>query len=106
MVAVLRRELPAVRYRWWLVDDTDPDRVRAALDQAAVAVAAGLPVPVLVGAQVPRHWGLLLARDPDGGQLRCYNPAGRVVRVDPGEIGTGRLEGLGFPHLQAVVVPR
>jgi len=106
MVAVLRQELPATRYQWWLVDDTDPASVRSALDRAGAAVAAGHPVPVLVGARVPRHWVLLLSADPAGGALVFYNPTGRTVRLAESEIAAGRLAGLSWPHLQAVVVPR
>lgn len=103
VAAVLNHHLPGTRYRWRMVDDTDPASVGTALSAALAAVAAGHPVPVLVGARIPRHWVLLLARDP-GGELVFYNPAGgTVVRLDPAEIGTGPLAGLGYPHLQAVV---
>lgn len=105
MVAVLGQELPGVRYRWWLVDDTDPASVVAGLDRAGAAVAAGHPVPVLVGARLPRHWVLLTGRQPAGGVLVFFNPVGRTVRLAETELAAGGRAGLSWPHLQAVVVP-
>jgi hypothetical protein len=38
-------------------------------------------------------------------QLTFYNPAGTVARLAAPEVRGGRLGPLGFPHLQAVVLP-
>jgi hypothetical protein len=97
------RHRPGVRYRWRMVDDTDRRSIDRALADAAAAVRAGHPVPFLIGAIVPRHWVLLLA---DGDELTFYNPApGSVVRIGAGALRDGRADPLGYPHVQAVVLP-
>jgi len=102
VVSAVNRHRPGVRYGWRMVDDTDQRSIDRALADAAAAVRAGHPVPFLIGRFVPRHWVLLLA---DGDELTFYNPAGSVVRIGAGELRAGRADPLGFPHVQAVVLP-
>jgi hypothetical protein len=92
-----------VRYGWRVIDDTDPDSRRPAIREAVAAVAAGYPVPVLVGGAVPRHWVLLI--DAGNDRLSFYNPSGRVVRLRTADVLDGKISGLGFDHLQGVVLP-
>jgi hypothetical protein len=104
MATALNAGQRAVRYGWRMVDDTDPAGVGRAVEDAAASAGAGHPVPVLIGATVPRHWVLLLAAA--GFDLTFYNPApGSVVRLAAGELRAGRADPLGFPHVQAVVLP-
>jgi hypothetical protein len=99
------RHRPGVAYRWRMVDDADPDSVGPAVEDAVAAVRDGHPVPLLIGALVPRHWVLLIGA-ADGDRLTFYNPAaGAVARLAAADVRGGRMEPLGFPHLQAVVVP-
>jgi hypothetical protein len=103
VASALGRHRPGVRYRWRMVDDTDRRSIERAVADARAAVRAGHPVAVLIGAVVPRHWVLLLR---DGDELTFYNPApGSVVRIGAGELLAGRADPLGFPHVQAVVLP-
>lgn len=75
-------------------------RVTRDLARAREAAAAGWPVPVLVGARIPRHYVLLLGSD-DQGRMLAYNPGrGRVVAADPDD-----LRPFGFPRFFAAVVP-
>lgn len=111
MVAALNGRVapPGVRYGWRMVDDTDPASVGAVLRDAVAALEAGQVVPVLVGNSYPRHWVLLTGlrrRDGQVGELVFYNPSGSVVRVPVTDFVQGRSSGLGFPHAQAMVVPR
>ena len=63
----LRDHVPAAgRYRVRLVDDTSPADVEALLSAVDAALAAGQPVPLVVGSLVPRHYVLALCRDGDG----------------------------------------
>jgi hypothetical protein len=103
VATALDRHRPGVRYRWRMVDDSNRHSVDRAVADARAAARAGHPVPFLIGAVVPRHWVLLLA---EGDELTFYNPApGAVVRIGAGELLVGRADPLGFPHVQAVVLP-
>jgi hypothetical protein len=107
MVAWLRRHAPAAGpHRVRLVDDGDPRDVAAVIAEAGAALAAGRPVPLLVGAFVPRHYCLALAPDSDTA-WRVYEPSSGEVRVVPHAVlGTPRLAPLlGFGHLEAVLLP-
>lgn len=87
-----------VRYRWrpaW-----PPDR----LADVCAALAAGWPVPMLIGAGIPRHWVLLTAAD--GAAVQCYEPsAGALVTVSIVDLRRNRLTPLGFPRVFAYVLP-
>jgi hypothetical protein len=93
-----------VRYRWrpwWGVRDR--------LTDVLAAVDAGLPVAMLVGRIVPRHWVLLLTRDRmrAPGVVACYEPSSGQVRVVELEaIRTASLVNVGFPRPYAFVLPR
>lgn len=93
-------------YRVRLVDDADPADVDAALAAADSALSAGRPVPLLVGAFVPRHYCLALSRQEDG-RWHVYEPTSGQVRVlDLGLVRRRSLRGaLGFDHLHAVFLP-
>ncbi len=105
MVAWLRRHLPAAGpYRVRLVDDTDAGDVAALLDAVGVALRAARPVPLLVGAFLPRHY--VLATGVRDGRWTVYEPTSAELReIDPADVGAHRL-GLGFPRLHAALVPR
>lgn len=106
MVGWLRHHVPgAGPYRVRLVDDSDVADVAAAVAAAGVALAAGRPVPLLVGATVPRHYVLALARH--GGGWRVYEPTSGQVRVlDPALVQTHHLTPvLGYARLHAVLLP-
>lgn len=75
------------RFEARLLDDADPS-ASSLVDQAALALAAGVPVPLYVGgdlsggiaAAVPRHVVLLVGRE--AGTFRVYEPgSARVLPV-------------------------
>jgi hypothetical protein len=77
---------------------------RDELADVAAAVAAGQPVPMLVGNVIPRHWVLLVALVSD--EFRCYEPSSGDIRpCRIGDIRAGRLSGLGFPRPFVFVLP-
>jgi hypothetical protein len=80
--------------------------VAAALDATRAALAAGRPVPLLVGAFVPRHYCMALTENGDGA-WRVYEPtSGRVQALDPELIGRRALAPvLGFDRLHALLLP-
>ena len=85
-------------YRWRSA------RPRDSLADVCAGLAAGLPVAMLIGSAIPRHWVLLT--ELDGSVVRCYEPsAGRLVEVALEEIRTGRLGGVGFPRAFAFALP-
>ncbi|CAJ1586634.1 hypothetical protein [[Mycobacterium] wendilense] len=89
----------AVPYRWRRA------RARDALLDVREAVLLGLPVAMLVGNVLPRHWVLLTHWHADG--FRCYEPSsGHTRQVSADSIRGGRLSGLGFARPWAFVVPR
>jgi hypothetical protein len=107
MVRWLRRYAPAAGpYRVRLVDDVSAADVEDALAVTGVALAAGRPVPLLVGSLVPRHYVLALGVDGDG-RWRVYEPTGGQVRVlDLRLVRECRLASvLGFDRLHAVLLP-
>jgi len=107
MVRWLRRYAPAAGpYRVRLVDDTSAADLDDALGQAGAALAAGRPVPLLVGALVPRHYVLALGVQGDG-RWRVYEPTnGEVRALDLRLVRERRLAPvLGFDRLQAVLLP-
>jgi hypothetical protein len=68
------------RYAWYLVDDSNPRRVRRALRDAVSAADRGHPVLVLVGDDHPTHFVLILGRRTV--DLLIYEPArGAVTRA-------------------------
>lgn len=107
MVGWLRRYAPgAGPYRVRLVDDTSAADVEAALADAGAALAAGRPVPVLVGALVPRHYVLALGVQGDG-RWRVYEPtSGHARALDLRLVRERRLGPvLGFDRLHALLLP-
>ena len=84
MVGWLRRHAPgAGPYRVRLVDDMSSSDVDRALAAADTALAAGRPVPLLVGAFVPRHYCLAVSRA--GATWRVYEPSsGQIRELDTG----------------------
>jgi hypothetical protein len=109
MIRWLRRHAPAAEgYRVRLVDDCAPADVAELVEAVQHALAAGRPVPLLVGAFVPRHYVLVLGRlDGADGAWRVYEPtSGSVRRLDPGLVGQRRLGPvLGFDRLHAALLP-
>lgn len=112
MAGWLRRHAPAAGpYRVLLVDDTSAVDLAGALDAVHAALAAGRPVPLLVGTLLPRHYVLALGATGSGrrgdGRWRVYEPtSGQVRAVDP-DLVRGRALGpvLGFDRLHAVLLP-
>lgn len=107
MAGWLRRHLPAAgRYRVRIVDDAEPTDVAAVIGEVGAALAAGRPVPLLVGPLLPRHYCLALSAD-GAAAWRVYEPTSGEVRVVPVErVGERALAPLlGFDHLQAVLLP-
>lgn len=106
MATWLRRHAPAVgRYRVRLVDDTSADDVTGAVTATTAALAAGRPVPLLVGDLLPRHYVLAMSAGPDG--WRVYEPSsGQLRLLSPVQLRT-RAAGpiLGFPRWHAVLLP-
>lgn len=92
-----------VRYRW------RPARRGDMLTDVSAALAAGLPVAMLIGSTIPRHWVLFTQCDVeegDGTVFRCYEPSSGHLHAVPVEaIRESRLDALGFPRAFAFVVP-
>ncbi len=106
MVGWLRRHVPAAGpYRVRLVDDGAPADVAEAVTEVDAALAAGRPVPLLVGAFVPRHYVLVLTRHAD--VWRVYEPSSGSVRVLDVTLVAARRLGpvLGWDRLHAVLLP-
>ena len=109
----IREHAPAAgRYRVRLVDDTSPADVDALITEVGAALAAGRPVPLLVGTFVPRHYVLALGTGGDGAGAgddgwRVYEPAsGQVRLLDLAAVRARRLAPvLGFDRLHAVLLP-
>ena len=87
-----------VRYRW------RPARRGDALADVTAALSAGLPVAMLIGSTIPRHW--VLFTEIGGSVFRCYEPStGHVHAVPVAAVREGRLDALGFPRAFAFVLP-
>lgn len=81
---------------------------RDRLADVLAAVDGDMPVAMLVGRIVPRHWVLLLSRDRirAPGVVACYEPSsGRVCSVELGALRTATLVNVGFPRPYAFVLP-
>ena len=88
-----------VRYRWRPVQP-----LQDAMADVVGAVEAGLPVPMLIGQFIPRHWVLLV--DVADGVFQCYEPSsGAVLPVSVLAIRRANLAGLGYRHPFAFVLP-
>jgi hypothetical protein len=106
MVSWLRRNVPgAGPYRVRLVDDTSAADTADAVAQVGAALAAGRPVPLLIGALVPRHYVLAVGAGPGG--WRVYEPSsGQVRTVETDQVASRKLAPvLGFDRLHAVLLP-
>jgi hypothetical protein len=89
-----------VRYRWRLFRGR-----RDRLTDVQRAVAAGLPVAMLIGRFVPRHWVLIV--EPGRSVWQCYEPSsGQVRSVEVDAVRRSRLTGLGYPRPFAFVLPK
>lgn len=107
MVAWLRQYAPgAGPYRVRLVDDLSAADVSAVLDLVDAALAAGRPVPLLIGTFVPRHYCLVVSRDGADG-WRVYEPTSGEVRAVALDLVRRRAfaDLLGFDRLHAVLAP-
>jgi hypothetical protein len=107
MTRWLRRHVPAAGpYRVRMVDDTSPADLGDAMATAEAVLGTGRPVPMLVGALVPRHYALALGLLDDGA-WRVYEPtSGQVRALDPGLVRRRRLAGvLGAARLHALLLP-
>jgi hypothetical protein len=107
-LAAAINERSAVRYRWRLSrrlwGRADP------LSDVIGTVRAGLPVAMLIGKCIPRHWVLFVPTEPGAdmqeSQLRCYEPTSGTVRVvDVSAVRRGEVAGLGYPRPFAFVLP-
>lgn len=106
MVAWLRRHAPgAGPYRVRMVDDRNPADLAAALDVANAALAAGRPVPLLIGTVIPRHYCLALSHGGDAWHV--YEPTSGEVREVPLDRvrRTALADLLGFDRLAALLLP-
>ncbi|MFC5996804.1 hypothetical protein ACFQE5_21585 [Pseudonocardia hispaniensis] len=106
MVRWLHEHAPhAGRYRVRFVDDTSAADVAALSAAVAAALAAGRPVPLLVGSLVPRHYVLALAGTDRG--WRVYEPSSGSVRAL--DVERIRRRGLGpvvgFDRLHLALLP-
>jgi hypothetical protein len=89
-----------VRYRWRPFRGRRDD-----LSDVLRAADAGLPVAMLIGRFIPRHWVLIV--DAAGDELQCYEPSSGEVRpVAVAAVRRSRLTGLGYPRPFAFVLPR
>jgi hypothetical protein len=106
MAAWLRGHAPgAGPYRVRMVDDRNPADLTAVVEATNAALAVGRPVPLLVGAFVPRHYCLALSGDADAWHV--YEPtSGEVRRVPLDQVRRSALvDPLGFDRLSAVLLP-
>ncbi|WP_250033788.1 hypothetical protein [Paractinoplanes maris] len=91
------------RYRWRPALPV-PGADRAVLRQALTAANRGLPVPVLIGDVVPRHYVLLLRHDDAGAWF--YEPtAAEIVVVPRRDLERRDFGRLGYPRLAGVILP-
>jgi hypothetical protein len=101
-------QVTGTQYDSRLVDSTDAGQTDTALSDVERAVDAGHPVPVLIGDAVPKHYVLVVGHEGD--RLQVYEPTnGVTVTVSETDFRTGSpafAQALGFPNVQAVVVPR
>jgi hypothetical protein len=107
MVGWLRRHASgAGPYRMRPVDDASAADLADALAAAGSALAAGRPVPLLVGSLVPRHYVLALGVLDDG-RWRVYEPTSAQIRaLDLRLVRERRLARvLGFDRLHALLLP-
>ncbi|OJZ62469.1 hypothetical protein K0O62_27995 [Mycolicibacterium diernhoferi] len=94
-----------VGYRWRLCRGLLGGRTEP-LSDVMVALRSGLPVPMLVGGVIPRHWVLFVGVGAGERELRCYEPTSGAIRsVDVEAVRGARLTGLGYRRPFAFVVP-
>lgn len=88
-----------VRYRWRIFRGR-----RDSLSEVTHAVDSGLPVAMLIGRFIPRHW--VLIGDAAAHELQCYEPSsGEVRTVATDAVRRSRLTGLGYPRPFCFVLP-
>jgi hypothetical protein len=111
MVAWLRRHAPAAGpYRVRLVDDTSAADVAELLREIGRSLAAGRPVPLLIGNLVPRHYVMALRVLPGGepgGRWAVYEPTSGQVRALEVALVRARRLGrvLGCDRVHVALVP-
>lgn len=106
IVRWLRRNVPSAGpYRVRLVDDGNARDVADAVTAVEVALRAGRPVPLLVGAAIPRHYVMALGLHEGG--WKVYEPSsGQIRALDPARVAAHTLGGtLGFDRLHAAFLP-
>lgn len=106
IVRWLRRNVPSAGpYRVRLVDDRDARDVADVVTSVGIALKAGRPVPLLVGAAIPRHYVMALGLHEGG--WKVYEPtSGQIRALDPARIAAHTLGGtLGFDRLHAAFLP-
>jgi hypothetical protein len=100
MAHALTAQSSGVRYRWRLFHGR-----RDRLGDVERAVEAGLPVAMLIGRFLPRHWVLVV--EADGRRWQCYEPSsGEVRSVESDGARRSRLSALGYARPFAFVLPR
>jgi hypothetical protein len=100
MARALTARSSGVRYRWRLFRGR-----RDSLSDVQHAVKADMPVAMLLGRFIPRHWVLII--DVVGRQWQCYEPSsGEVRTVSVDAVQRSRRTGLGYPRPFAFVLPR
>jgi hypothetical protein len=96
------------QYESRFVDNTDPGQVSGALSDVEASVDRGQPVPVLIGDSIPRHYVLVVGHEGD--KLQIYEPSsGSTVTVNEDDFRNGTpafAQAVGYPNVQAVVVPK
>lgn len=99
-----------VRYRWRIFGGLFGGLFggrRDGLADVRQALAAGLPVPMLIGGLIPRHWVLLVSCDERAATVQCYEPSsGAVLCLPLAALRAAAMSGPGFRRPFAFVVPR
>jgi hypothetical protein len=100
MARALTARANGVRYRWRLFRGR-----RDALSDVRRAVDSRLPVAMLIGRFIPRHWVLIV--EAAGPHWQCFEPSSGAVRtVAVDAVRRARLTGLGYPRPFAFVLPK
>jgi hypothetical protein len=94
------------RFSWIPLAEASRERRATALDAAAAAASAGLPVPMVVEGSGDRSIMLAIWAPDPAAALRCYDPAaGSVIDVARADLDAGRLGIGGADRLEGLVIP-